>query len=151
MAALSERVGNWMRHACAGITTLEKVANGKNAVWISSGRVRSLCKDGCGCGVWIPFHDRNERFPPCTYFVSLNVLSSDPKSEMRGAAQTAGQDYWSETGANCCCTVQWSDHTTLKLTSCMGRSSCMGALRHWLRAGWSLWPSSGGERTPFNF
>ena len=28
-AALSERVGNWMRHACAGITTLEKVANGK--------------------------------------------------------------------------------------------------------------------------
>ena len=33
----------------------------------------------------------------------------------------------------------------------MGRSSYMGALRHWLRAGWSMWPSSGGERTPFNF
>ena len=28
----------------------------------------------------------------------------------------------------------------------MGRSSYMGALRHWLRAGWSMWPSSGGGR-----
>ena len=75
-AAFSERVGNWMRHACAGITTREKVANGENAVWISSGRVRSLRKDGCGCGVWITVHDRNERFSPCRYFVSLCILSS---------------------------------------------------------------------------
>ena len=58
-AALSERVGNWMRHSCAGITTLERVAKR----WLRF-------------GVWITVHDRNERFPPCRYFVSLNVLSS---------------------------------------------------------------------------
>ena len=124
-----------MRTRLQGSQYSKRSRMGKTPCGSAAGRVRSLRKDGCGCGVWITGHDRNERFPPCRYFVSLNVLSSLPKSEMRGAAQTAGQDYWSETGAIVVARYRWSDHKTLNLTCCMGRSSYMGALRHWLRAG----------------
>ena len=94
-AALSERVGNWMRHVCREHNTRKGREWGKRRVDQQRPRPQSAQR---WLRLWCVDHrsHRNKQFPPWRYFVSLHVLSSLPKSEMRGAARTAGEDYWSE-------------------------------------------------------